>query len=214
MSKPIWDLSTDYASLFRSVVRAKLDDNRASRLFACACGRLIWDRLSDEVGRPSIEVSERFADGLAGWDELRVEHRGLEAVRMPYRGAPRLIHQFAIEVLMPFKYSSSGTLTAAHRVRAIAQESGGDLAGDIANRLRDIFQNPRQPEPFDPTWRTSEAVALARAIHDDRAFDRMPILGDALEEAGCPRAVILDHCRHASNHARGCWVVDSVLGWR
>ncbi len=66
---------------------------------------------------------------------------------------------------------------------------------------------------IDPAWRTSDVVALARGIYDDRAFDRMPILADALQDAGCNSDDILNHCRDTNTpHARGCWVVDLVLG--
>jgi hypothetical protein len=78
--------------------------------------------------------------------------------------------------------------------------------------LNDIFGNPFHPASFNPAWRTRTAVNLAHAIYDERAFDRMPILGDALEEAGCTNADILDHCRQPGEHVKGCWVVDSVLG--
>ena len=82
----------------------------------------------------------------------------------------------------------------------------------IADRLRDIFGNPFRPVAVDPTWLTSTAVALARGIYDDRAFDRLPILADALQDAGCENADVLDHCRGPGPHVRGCWVVDLVLG--
>jgi hypothetical protein len=62
------------------------------------------------------------------------------------------------------------------------------------------------------TWRTSNVTALAQAIYCDRAFDRLPILADALEDAGCDNADILNHCRQPGEHVRGCWVVDLVLG--
>ena len=65
---------------------------------------------------------------------------------------------------------------------------------------------------LNPAWRTSDVVALARGIYADRAFDRMPILGDALEDAGCADTAILDHCRDGATHARGCWLVDLILG--
>ncbi len=78
--------------------------------------------------------------------------------------------------------------------------------------MRDIFGNPIRPVVFDATWRTPSAVALAQAIYAERRFADMPILADALEEAGCTSADILDHCRQSSDHARGCWVVDLVLG--
>src|SRR5581483_9370855 len=78
--------------------------------------------------------------------------------------------------------------------------------------IRDMFPNPFQPVIFDPQWRTQKALALANQIYTDRAFDRMPILADALEEAGCTNADILNHCRQPGEHVRGCWVVDLLLG--
>jgi hypothetical protein len=82
-----------------------------------------------------------------------------------------------------------------------------------ATLLRDIFGNPFRPVAFNPAWRTSDVVLLAQGIYDDRAFDRMPILADALQDAGCDCDDILGHCRDANQpHARGCWVVDLILG--
>jgi hypothetical protein len=79
--------------------------------------------------------------------------------------------------------------------------------------LRCVFGKPFLPAPtLDPSWKTSDVVALAEAIYDERAFDRMPILGDALEEAGCSSEDMLKHCRSEKPHVRGCWVVDFVLG--
>jgi hypothetical protein len=41
----------------------------------------------------------------------------------------------------------------------------------------------------------------------------MPILADALQDAGCDNDDILDHCRDSNGaHTRGCWVVDILLG--
>jgi hypothetical protein len=81
-----------------------------------------------------------------------------------------------------------------------------------AQLLRCIFGNPFRPVAFDPEWRTSTVVQLARGIYDDRDFDRLPILADALQDAGCNNADVLNHCRQPGPHARGCWVVDLVLG--
>ncbi len=81
-----------------------------------------------------------------------------------------------------------------------------------ANLLRDIFGNPFHPVALDPAWRTEAVVALARAVYDDRAFDRLPVLADALEDAGCADADVLAHCRGDGPHVRGCWVVDLILG--
>jgi hypothetical protein len=81
-----------------------------------------------------------------------------------------------------------------------------------ADLLREIFGNPFRPVAFDPRWRTADVVALAQAIYDDRAFDRMPILADALLDAGCDDEQVIGHCRGDGPHVRGCWVVDLVLG--
>jgi hypothetical protein len=82
----------------------------------------------------------------------------------------------------------------------------------LALLIRDIFGNPFRPVKVAPAWRTSTGVELAQAIYDERAFDRLPILADALEDAGCTNADVLEHCRQTGIHARGCWVVDLLLG--
>ena len=78
--------------------------------------------------------------------------------------------------------------------------------------LRDIFGNRFRPITFNPSWLTPTVIHLAQSIYGDRAFDQMPRLADALEEAGCTNADILSHCRSEGPHVRGCWVVDLILG--
>ncbi|HEY1187738.1 MAG TPA: hypothetical protein VGE74_08780 [Gemmata sp.] len=78
--------------------------------------------------------------------------------------------------------------------------------------LRDIFGNPFRATDFLSQWRADTAVALARGTYESRDFGAMPILADALQDAGCDSADILDHCRGHGSHVRGCWVVDLVLG--
>ena len=68
------------------------------------------------------------------------------------------------------------------------------------------------PVSFESAWLSSTVVSLARSIQSDQAFDRLPILADALEEAGCDNAEILAHCRGDGPHLRSCWVVDLLLG--
>jgi hypothetical protein len=79
--------------------------------------------------------------------------------------------------------------------------------------LRELFSESLRPHPFSPEWRTSTVVALAQGIYDERAFDRLPLLLDALMDAGCDNEEILKHCRAERQvHVLGCWVVDAVLG--
>jgi hypothetical protein len=81
--------------------------------------------------------------------------------------------------------------------------------------LRDIVGNPFhsiQIERKRLAWNSGTLPKLAQTIYTDRAFDRLPILADALLDAGCDNAAILDHCRSPGPHVRGCWVVDLLLG--
>lgn len=87
-----------------------------------------------------------------------------------------------------------------------------DEAANQAALLRCILGNPYRPVVLDPAWRTSTVVQLAQGIYDDRDFSAMPILADALQDAGCDNADVLNHCRDTGPHARGCWVVDLILG--
>jgi hypothetical protein len=73
-----------------------------------------------------------------------------------------------------------------------------------------VIGNPFRP--VTPAWQSDAVVRLAQAIYDERAFERLPILADALAEAGCDHAAILEHCRGPGPHVRGCWVVDLLLG--
>lgn len=78
--------------------------------------------------------------------------------------------------------------------------------------LREIVGNPFRSSRAGPSWLTSTVLALASGIYSEKAFDRLPILADALQDAGCDNDDILNHCRDGGVHVRGCWVVDLVLG--
>ncbi|MBP3960374.1 hypothetical protein J8F10_34530 [Gemmata sp. G18] len=69
-----------------------------------------------------------------------------------------------------------------------------------------------QPGTITPEFLTSTVISLAKAIHSDCAFDRMPILADALQDAGCQDADILNHCREQGRHSRICYVLNRILG--
>jgi len=77
---------------------------------------------------------------------------------------------------------------------------------------RDVFRNPFRPVTLDCSWLTPTVLALARSVYAERAFERLPVLADALEDAGCTDRSILDHLRGPGPHVRGCWVVDLILG--
>ena len=91
---------------------------------------------------------------------------------------------------------------------------GPDVPVIICALLRETFGNPFRRIKPNRGWLTPGVLALARGIYDERAFDRMPILADALRDAGCSEEQILGHCRGPGPHVRGCWVVDLVLGMK
>lgn len=78
--------------------------------------------------------------------------------------------------------------------------------------IREVL-NPFSSPLVEPSWLTSDVLALTCGIYEERAFDRMPILADALQDAGCTNEDVFSHCRDANQtHARGCWIVDLLLG--
>jgi hypothetical protein len=81
--------------------------------------------------------------------------------------------------------------------------------------LRDIFSNPYRPAPSLPAsvlaWNEGTVVRIAEGIYEERAFDRLPILYDALLDAGCDDEALLSHCRAPGPHVRGCWAIDLLL---
>jgi hypothetical protein len=195
-------------------LRGKASD-RKLRLFGCGCCRLVWDRHS--VGsRRAVEVSERFADGAAGLGELRTAHEAIE-----YQGKSwYYFHPASVASSeAPERAWSYGLPHEADPGdgRQVMLAPPGQRTRYLATHselLREVFGNPLRPTVVDPSWLSwndSTIPKIAQAIYDERAFDRMPILADALEEAGCTNADILNHCRQPGEHVRGCWVVDLLL---
>jgi hypothetical protein len=81
-----------------------------------------------------------------------------------------------------------------------------------ADIIRCLAGNPFGHTAFNPEWRTRTVEDLAQGLYEERAFDRLPILADALEEAGCDHEAVLNHFRSDGSHARGCWAVDLITG--
>jgi hypothetical protein len=78
--------------------------------------------------------------------------------------------------------------------------------------VREVFGYPLRLPGFAPAWRTPAVLALARSAYEERSFEDLPLLADALEEAGCTDPKILTHLREQGPHVRGCWALDLILG--
>jgi hypothetical protein len=180
----------------------------------------------DESCRRAVEVTEAFVDGAIG-KEKREEacETARVAAKQRWQTAcdeARLDPTHQTTILWRAARAAElaagpqpGIVTVAGRI--IAKDVSplgyeGEKTRQLAT-IRDLMGNPFRPVSFSPQWRTSTAVALAQQMYDSRDFGAMPILADALQDAGCDSDDILDHCRDAKQvHVRGCWVVDLVLG--
>ena len=193
--------------------------DRKLRLFAVACCRRLWDQITDDRVRKAIEAAEQHAEG-----QLPAEHHG-PAVGEVFRAwkdsgedgqrPSRVGHHLAGAGHDTICTYRDHILRACRETQAAARLSlpGGESEAAIqAALLRDILGNPFRPVILDPDWRTSTVLALAREMYESRDFSAIPILADALQDAGCEIAQILEHCRGPGPHARGCFVVDLVLG--
>jgi hypothetical protein len=214
--------------LMLEFIKGRISD-RKLLLFGCACCRRILHLMADERSRNAVEVCERYADGLA----TRQERDGAygpariavdDTLALPNADRPWINHNVAayhaglaaVWLLSENIASWESSTEAAKAVRGAAgRHSNADAVGPErfcqAVLLRDIVGNPFKPRAAGTAWRTTSMLALARSIYEERAFDRLPILADALDEAGCDDADMLIHCRQPGPHVRGCWVVDLLL---
>jgi hypothetical protein len=203
---------------------------RKLRLFAVACCRRIWHLLIDKRSREAVKVAERYAEGGATDEELETASVAADTVwevdrkraakegkwdrrsRLPYYGASAAAYNVAIPLGW---WGAAPAFVAPDEIaRETVPDSGAEGAAQCV-LVWDIFGNPFRPVVLKPSWlawNDGIVVKLTQAIYDERAFDRLPILADALEEAGCTNPDMLNHCRQPGEHVRGCWVVDAILG--
>jgi hypothetical protein len=212
---------------------------RKMRLCGVTCCRRIAHLLPDDRCRRGIEVAERYADRTAKRQDLATAHADAGTAAREARAAAdasgmtsRMSVVYAAEAVgwatHPTKRSYAGSAAdcAAAAVAYAATASAilsmsswerylsahADERAAQIRLLRDILRNPFRPVTLDPSWVTADVVSLARTAYDGRCFDHLPILADALEDAGCTDSEILNHCRQPGDHVRGCWVLDLLSG--
>ncbi len=227
MTEQEWLECDDPQKMLR-FLREEASDRRL-RLFACACCRRIWDLLPDRRCRKAVEIAEKVAEGTANVRLLRAvegagerysDHRDdMPEERMGYFAGGAI---FQLGQERPAAHCVADATSRA--VSCSTLDAGGDqfAANEAKNveyaaqchLLRDIFGNPFRSVAIPAeilSWNVGTIPRLAQAIYEDRDFDRLPILADALEEAGCTDSDILSHCRQPEGHVRGCWVLGLLL---
>jgi hypothetical protein len=168
--------------------------------------------MTDTRSKQAVEVAERFADGLADSIEVEEAREGAnEACRLArgleYTSTTSCAY-LALDVFDVYKAASTCAQWATQSA-SCHRDTERKAQADI---LRDLFVHPLYPVGIDPSFLTPSVFALAEEIYCEKSFDVLPILGDALEDAGCRTADILRHCRFPGMHIRGCWVLDLLLG--
>jgi hypothetical protein len=211
-----------------NLFRTKPSD-RKWRLFACATVQSIASLIDNHLCRRCLEIAEQFADGLVDAGTLQRLQDSAEKQTWPdrWQGIPAPYTANFIAGRAGITEQGHGCYTMARWVSGMVWEvimavKGVDPDNFDTVRaerekyecklIRCIFGNPFHSVTMDPAWLTPKVKTLAHAIYDDRAFERMPELANALAEAGCSNQDILTHCRGPGPHVRGCWVVDLVLG--
>lgn len=233
MTETDWFAATDPREMI--AFAQHLTSRRKLRLFACACCRQALNPFVPAMVSRALTATEAFADGKIGSAPLEgVREVVARTSRAVDRDGGLCGSRYFSDVLgaclsacCQFVDAAELAQDAAHwsasavgdgpmrEVRVIRPadrppEYFAELAAQTV-LFRDIVGNPFAPCGLEPEWLTDTVVGVAKSIYDEYTFDRLPILADALQDAGCESDDILGHCRSAREHIRGCWVVDLLL---
>ncbi len=231
MTEAEWRNGTDPAPMLQYLVGHV--SARKLRLFACACCRRVWHLLADERSRFAVQVMEGDADGTASNEDKYLAVVGAEAVantrtetavdaagEAASSAAFAALNATLADAARAADYCAANVISAVYhtatsnQARSAAAERAAERLGQV-RLLWEVFGNPFRVLGIDDSWlawNDGTIPKISQTIYDERAFDRLPILADALEDAGCDNADIIAHCRGEGPHVRGCWVVDLLLG--
>jgi hypothetical protein len=200
MTAAEWDACSDPERMLEAIGQRLT--NRKLQLFGCGCARQVWDQLP-EWGQEAVSGVEQTVDEK---EAGRLEAAFADVRAAILAGGPLL----GLTALM-FRPQFAAPLLIRLVLRGLP--SAESAATSQAAILRCVAGNPfRRLRRFRPVWRTSDVLALAAGAYAENAFDRLPILADALQDAGCTDERMLTHLRSPGPHTRGCWALDLILG--
>jgi hypothetical protein len=218
-----WRVCTELVPMLE-FLRGKASD-RKLRLFAVACCRKIT-HLLDARSLAALAVAERFTEGLASIQELaearvlayaayydHVDSEGRESAADMVESACSPADDEFVEFAMHTAWTACD-LADVEMHRPFLKTTRGGMARGLADLLRELVGNPFRIAAVAPEWLAwgdGTVVKLSRGVYDEEDFDRLPVLADALEDAGCQDAEILGHLRGPGHHVRGCYVLDLLL---
>lgn len=197
MTEAEWLAATDTTPMLR-FLRGKASDRKLRLLAAISCRR-IRSLMDDERRLRAVEVAEQYADGVVG-------QTALDDARQAVLDWGDLLER------QDFPGIAYARVAATLTRPLMTDTPPHEFPPTIPAAVREIFGNPFRPVTSAPSWLTSDVLGRASGIYRECAFDRMPILADALMDAGCDNEDMLCHCRSNELHVRGCWVIDLLLG--
>jgi hypothetical protein len=239
MTESEWLSGTTPIQFLEHLRRSRKSSDRKLRLFTVACCRRVERWLLAKDQKDALNALERHADGIAMTDDLKIMRRNLhvvylideelgydtrtqetafcarsalaQAIQIAQSQITRVADQQPLYETIRFTAQTAGCAAII-----LDEQNGRTIPAQLAEHqalaaiVRDIFGNPFRPITINSSWLTSRVLALASGIYEEKAFDRMPILADALQDADCDNEEVLQHCRQAEEHVRGCWVLDSL----
>ncbi len=230
MTSAEWDASTKPHQMLRALGPKAV--GRKFQLFLCSAGRRLLERKPDATLERAVANLERFMDGEISTEEFREREAEIigavireRHLRLEYGSVDFVLHAITAVIASNTQQSLRSLLDYG---RLAADEDGGryDFDRELCAILRDVFPPPDRDYVHRATFAggglvlpdgtiyrvPDDARAIAQGIRRDQAFDRLPILADALEDADCPDRAWLDHLRFGRDHGRGCWALDLALG--
>lgn len=242
MTETEWFADTTSLALMTHHLFGGGEGRRRARLFACACCRRVWHLIDVAARRiveiaealadgQATEAELQTAANPDDFDNLEARFYGVigpQLSKHEYQvtvaamalAEPRLDILSAGAIARDTAVCPSQDFYWSPRMgrKAITEYAEGDLSM-VRRLIHEVFGNPFRPVAFNAAWRVPLVTSLAQATYDVRSLpsgefdsDRLAVISDALEEAGCSNSGLLSHLRSPGPHIRGCWAVDIILG--
>jgi hypothetical protein len=182
---------------------------RKARLLLAGVARLGWDDLKDDGCREAVIAAEEYADGLLTDEQLRAAgHKAAMARSDSWTSRILYARELAHVATDP------DPILAATLLGDWAVTINEPDRVELLKLIRELVGNPFRPVSMDSDWFAANEKAashIAWGIYEERAFDQLSILADALMDAGCEDRQLLGHLRSRAPHVLGCWALDLLL---
>jgi hypothetical protein len=223
MTEQEWDDCDDAGRMLQFLHFGRRISDRKLRLLGCACARLVWDRAGAEPPATTIETAEAFADGLSTKAGLRRARQDVRRVRYDLEGKDSTSRPswgaYWLAEVVATENAFGAVVDELVRLSPSCLFLGAPEWSSVCDLIRHTAGDPFDRVSIPYGSMTPTVVSLAASAYEERLSpsgeldrDRLAVLSDSLEEAGCDAGAFLDHLRGPGPHFRGCWVIDRIIG--